>query len=176
MQRQPLPRLVDARKFAAIGTEIAATEPVVALARFKEGLASDRGVVEVDFHFYRDQQGFYRLDGKLNTDVDVVCERCLQAMAIGIEADFQLAIVWTDEQAKALPKSLDPLLVGEEGLVLAELLQDELILNTPFVNYHDVDQCPAPNSAEFAPAADEVEVKTEGSSPFSVLGQLKPKD
>lgn len=176
MQRQPLPKLVDARKFASTGAEISASEAVAELQRFCAGLATDRGTVAADFHFYRDEQGFFRLDGTLDTEVDVVCERCLLPMALQVSGDFQLAIVWTDDQAKALPKTLDPLILGEEPLELAELLQEELILNTPFVNYHPPEACPAPTSVAFGPEVSEVVEEEKSESPFSVLGLLKPKD
>ena len=149
MRRQPLPKTVDARKFAASGYEIHAEQPVSGLPRFYAGLASQRGTVALDLTFYRDEQGFYRIGGGAQVEVDVVCERCLDIMPINITAEFGLAVVWTDDQAKALPKSLDALIVGEEGLELAELLQDELILNTPFVNYHDPQQCSAPSNAPY---------------------------
>lgn len=176
MQRQPLPKLVDARKFASTGAEISAFEDVAKLPRFCAGLATGRGSVAADFHFYRDEQGFFRLDGELNAEVDVVCERCLQPKSLNVTGRFELAIVWTDDQAKALPRSLDPLILGEEALELAELLQDELILNTPFVNYHAPEECSAPTSAAFGPESPEVVEEEKGESPFSVLGQLKPKD
>lgn len=175
MQRQPLPNRVDARKFAATGTEMHAVEAVKDLPRFRAGLATDRGSVAADFAFYRDEQGFFRIDGHFTTSVDVVCERCLQAMPITIAADFVLAVVWSDEQARALPKTLDPVIVGEEGVSMRELLQEELILNTPFVNYHPPELCAAPGSAEFAPRDEKVEAD-KGESPFSVLGRLKSKD
>jgi uncharacterized protein len=178
MQRQPLPKLVDARKFAAVDSDISASVPVSQLPRFVEGLAGDQGLVDVDLHFFRDDQGFYRIEGKATTRVEVLCQRCLEAMPIDVDADFELAIVWTDEQAKALPKTLDPVLVGEEALSLYELVQDELILNMPFVSYHQMSDCAVGADALSSGDPDEGrEGKNEsGDSPFSVLGQLWSRD
>ncbi len=175
MQNQPLPKQIDARKLCATTANIRAQASVSTLPRFAAGLASDRGEVTVDIRLYREEQGFYRIDGKAVASVDVFCQRCLQPMPVEIVAEFALAIVWTEEQAKALPKSLDPVILGEELLELDELLQDELIISTPFVNYHDKRECAADAPVDY-PAPEGAGIEEKGESPFSVLGSLKPQD
>ncbi len=170
--------MVEARKFATTGCEVSAAVPVSELSRFADGLASEQGAVDVDLHFFRDEQGFFRIAGEACTVVDVYCQRCLGSMQIEIRADFELAVVWNDEQAKALSKSLDPVVLGEEPLNLYDLVQDELILNTPFVSYHPEQDCSV-KLADHNAEAGEQEVsgsREDGESPFSVLGQLFPKD
>jgi uncharacterized protein len=177
MQRQPLPKFVDARKFVAAGLEIHATQEVKSLSRFIAGLANNSGSVDVDLRFFRSEQGFKCISGKALGHVEVLCQRCMEAMPICIEAEFNLAIVWTDEQAKALPKSLDPLILGEdENLVLADLLQDELIINTPFVSYHDDTVCQVFEPEQQDAPVEVVSDVEEGDKPFAILGQLKPRD
>jgi len=175
MQRQPLPKQLDARKLCISAAEICAKISVSELPRFAAGLASDNGEVLADIKLYRDEQGFYRVDGKARAAVEVNCERCLQAMPIEIAAEFALALVWTEEQAKALPKSLDPVILGEELLALDELLQGELIISTPFVSYHDIDECKTTAPTDY-PAPEGAGIEEKGESPFSVLGSLKPQD
>ncbi len=175
MQRQPLPKQLDARKLCISAGEISAIISVSELPRFAAGLASDGGEVLADIQFYRDEQGFYRVDGKASAAVDICCERCLQAMPIEIVAEFALAIVWTEEQGKALPKSLDAVILGEELLELDELLQDELIISTPFVNFHDERDCKTAAPVDY-PAPEGAGSEEKGDSPFSVLGSLKPRD
>ncbi|WP_372861485.1 YceD family protein [Spongiibacter sp.] len=175
MQRQPLPKQLDARKLCVSAAEISAIVSVSELPRFASGLASDVGEVLADIQLYRDEQGFYRIDGKASAAVNVSCERCLQPMPIEVVAEFALAIVWTEEQAKALPKSLDPVILGEELLELDELLQDELIVSTPFVNYHDKSDCKTAAPVDY-PAPEGAGSEEKGDSPFSVLGSLKPRD
>ncbi|AMO68530.1 putative metal-binding/nucleic acid-binding protein [gamma proteobacterium BDW918] len=177
MQRQPLPKFVDARKFVAGGMEIHASQQVADLSRFAAGLANTSGSVDVDLRFFRSEQGFKCIVGTAVSQVDVLCQRCMEAMPICIEAEFNLAIVWTDEQAKALPKSLDPLILGEdEDLVLADLLQDELIINTPFVSYHDDAVCKVFELESEPEPVKVISDAEEGDTPFAILGQLKPRD
>jgi uncharacterized protein len=60
-------------------------------------------------------------------------------------------------------------IVGSPKFDLCELLEDELILEVPYVPRHD--QCP--ETAELDAQADEIASRQEPPSPFAVLGQLK---
>ena len=175
MQRQPLPKQVDARRFATSGVDVTGFLSVKSLPRFVEGLASDDGDADVELHFYRDEQGFYRIDGRASAQVSLLCQRCLQGMPGQVDADFELALVWNDDQAKALPRSLDPVVVGEEMLELAEVVQDELIVSTPYVSYHALSDCPAADAVKGDQGVDSDEAP-QRESPFSVLGKLKSPD
>lgn len=174
MQRQPLPKLVDARKFIAIGTEIHAVVAVSELGQFVDGLASDSGAVDVDISFFRDEQGFKCISGRASASVELTCHRCLKPMMQSVDAEFSLAVVWTEEQAKALPKYYDPVILGEESLVLRDLVAEELILSTPFVSYHEDVNCSGLEQV-VEPVVDN-ENEVSGDSPFAVLGQLKSQD
>ena len=82
MQRQPLPKQLDARKLCISAAEICAKISVSELPRFAAGLASDNGEVLADIKLYRDEQGFYRVDGKARAAVEVSCERCTSQFLI----------------------------------------------------------------------------------------------
>lgn len=176
MQRQPLPKQVDARRFAVSGVDVSGVLDVKSLPRFAQGLASDDGEVDVELRFFRDEQGFYRIDGRADARVSLLCQRCLKGMPGQVEANFALAMVWNDEQAKALPRSLDPVIVGEEMLDLAELVQDELIMSTPYVSYHPLADCSAADALSSSDRGEVTEEAPERESPFSVLGKLKSPD
>ena len=87
--------------------------------------------------------------------------------------DVDLVLVWSEDQAKALPADLDPLLVTEERLSLAELLEEELLLALPLVALHD--ECPRPAStgSEPEPEGDPDDTQTNPDNPFAVLARLK---
>ena len=68
---------------------------------------------------------------------------------------------------------MDPLIVGEDELMdLNEVVEDELLLNMPFVAYHDPDKCSGKQQYEFS-AEEETAPVEEKENPFSVLEQLK---
>ncbi|MCR8921949.1 YceD family protein [Dasania sp. GY-MA-18] len=142
------------------------------MPRLTSLLANDEGLVTAELQFYIDEGRKRRIDGKINAHVNVVCQRCLDAVAIDVVSEFNLAIVWTDDQAKQLPKTLDPLIVGEELTDLAEIVEEELILSLPIVSYHELDSCKQVTrsfgEAEAAPVKEEPK-----DNPFKVLEQLR---
>jgi uncharacterized protein len=178
----PLPKLVDIRKLIAQGVELRASEPLRHFTRLCEMLESpagesEQGAVDIGLNCFIDEQGKRRIDGHVQADVWIPCQRCLQPMMHHIESSFSVAAVWTDEEAEHLPKHLDPFVVGEGPQDLRELIEDELIISLPYVSYHELDACVATphlqtGAAEVA-AAEAVE-PAQKENPFRVLEKLKP--
>jgi len=109
---------------------------------------------------------------KAQADVALECQRCLSFFNTTIEAANVLQVVGS-EAALDDGQDLDPeateRIVGSERLDVLALIEDELILNLPYVPMHDV--CPSlPGSfvSSDDPAADAVR-----PSPFAVLSKLK---
>ena len=171
MSNDPLPSQIDVRKLTAKGAEINSQFGVNAMSRLTSLLANDKGVVSTELNFYIDDDRKRRIDGQVKAEVNVVCQRCLEPVLVEIESSFNLAVVWTDEEAKQLNKTLDPLIVGEELSDLTEIVEEELILCLPIVSYHDNENCKQEVHAfgEDEPALEE-EPK---DNPFKVLEQLK---
>jgi uncharacterized protein len=172
MLTEPLPATLDARKATARGVSISGSLDVPELPRLLGLLADDRGTIEAQLVFSRDEENRHVIDVDVDATVNVTCQRCLEPMAVQLRASNRLALVWTDEQAGHLPRQLDPLLLGEEACNLWELVEDELILSLPITSYHDTAACNK-TSGGVAPAAEQA-VAEDKSNPFNVLEQLKP--
>lgn len=172
----PLPKLVDIRKLIAAGVELHASEPIRHFTRLVDMLESDEGSVEIDLNCFIDEQGKRRIDGHVQAEVMIPCQRCLQPMPFRIDSEFAVAAVWTEDQAENLPKHLDPYVVGEGPQDVRGLIEDELIICLPYVSYHELEDCAATPHLETG--ADEVKA-AEGAAPeakknpFNVLEQLK---
>lgn len=173
MFREPLPKHVDLRKLAVQGAEIRSTVSLARLPRLASAVQDASGEALVKLDFSVDPQGLKVIEGDIDTEVGVICQRCLQAMTLKLHADVSLAIVWDDIDARHLPKHLDPLILGEGESDLHDLVEEELILALPFVNYHDPDECSGKQS--YSSGTEQTKAEPEGSSPFSVLEQLKNK-
>ena len=185
MLTAPLPSQIDIRKLVVKGAEISANLPVSSLPRIADLLAPDDSGVEteqsnltVNFRFYIDDERKRRVDGRITGAVNMICQRCLEPMPVAVDAQFELGIVWSEEDAERLPKSLDPLIVGDELVDLADIVSEELILSLPFVNYHSPEDCKQGvvyNSVEpeDAGAIEKVDAEQEKDNPFQVLEQLK---
>ena len=166
-----LPSQIDVRKLTVKGAEISSSFSPSVMTRLASLLANGEGVVTANLHFYIDEAHKRRVDGKIRAQVNVVCQRCLDPVAIKVESDFELAIVWTDDQAKQLPKTLEPLTVGEQLIDLADIVEEELILSLPIVSYHDDKYCKR-ESRSFGDL-EMTSTQEPKKNPFNVLEQLK---
>ena len=172
MLTEPLPNTLDVRKAAARGVSISGALKPVDLPRFHGLLASETGEILAELTFSRDEENQPVIALGFEAKVSVVCQRCLQAMPQSLVGDNVLGIVWTDEQAKHLPRHLDALIVSEEGCNLWELVEDELILALPSFSYHDTEDCKQILSEYTGPGPEEGEGEQK-PNPFDVLAQLK---
>ena len=173
MLTEPLPQTLDIRKAAAREATVSGVLEPVNLPRFRELLASDAGKIEAQFTFGKDEEGRYRVQLHLEAQVEVTCQRCLEAMPETVTADNQLALVWSDEQARHLPRHLDPLIATEEACNLWELVEEELMLSLPQFSYHDTEDCNELLAGYREPPPEQGEVEDK-PNPFDVLAQLKP--
>ncbi|MYM62171.1 YceD family protein [Pseudomaricurvus sp. HS19] len=164
-----LPRMIDVRKFAQQGIHLAGDVPVSGMERLAaESLNSDQATVAAVLEFGVDEERHRLIRGTADCSVQVTCQRCLEPVEVALHADINLAIVWDEEKAKQLVKSLDPLIVGEGPADLYAIIEDELLLELPIASYHDHD-CIAQTS--FGEEVEDTGAKS--SNPFQVLEQLK---
>lgn len=172
MLTEPLPSTLDVRKAAARGVSVSGALKPGDLPRFVALLASEEGAISADLTFSRDEEKQAVIEVHFQAKVCVECQRCLQAMPLELVGENTLGIVWTDDQARHLPRHLDPLIVTEEGCNLWELVEDELILALPPFSYHDTEDCKQILSEYTGPAPEEEEGDNK-PNPFDILAQLK---
>ena len=187
-----VPPAVDAFEFARRGRVLAGAFAVQRLGRLLEGLpdqpVSDLpkspgmpgapGVVG-----YR-VQGSVRKDGKsylsllVQTRLVLDCQRCLGPLVLPVdhEAEFELVRSDSDLDAQEAEFDADDLeqpekVVGSRRFDLAGLIEDELILEVPFIPRHA--QCPGAGGESPGPQGEEP--AAERPSAFAALGALKSK-
>ncbi|QFT54690.1 YceD family protein [Microbulbifer sp. THAF38] len=165
-----LPKSVDARKLVQREQYLEGILPLESLGRLREAVESVEGEVVADIQFGRDLQNHLTVSGKVSCTVDLLCQRCLHPVREQLEAQFCWGIVWSEEQGKALPKDLDPVIQDSDELNLHQILEDEILLNLPMVAYHDA-ECVSKDS--FHVGEKESEAGEQRENPFKVLEQLK---
>ena len=172
---EPLPKQVDLRKLAAREAHFNAKLDVAVMQRISEMVVSQQGFLEVDVRIGIDEYRDRYLKGDIHCEAEVVCQRCLQPVAITVDAPINLQIVWDEDQAQQLRGDVDPLIIGEDELVnLNEVLEDELLLSFPLVSHHADGECPDKHDYKLhSEEADVEEVAEEKENPFSVLANLK---
>ncbi len=147
---------------------ITAQADIIAMPNLCQALADQEGEVKVDLQFAVDEQRIRTVTGSASGHLFMTCQRCLEPVEVAVEADFNLGIAASEEAAKQLPRSYDPLIVEGEEIELLPVVEEELILSLPFDAYHD--DCSIQTSFGEAEAA---AVETDKPNPFSVLAQLK---
>ncbi len=156
---------------AAKGRTLAGSVPLSSLDRLEQSLVEAKGTVEVSLQFSRDEAGQPCVQGHAEATLRLQCQRCMQPMDWPVRLDFSLGIVTSQGAAEQLTGEYDPLLVGDEPISVASIVEDELILALPLVAMHEKDACPAQAVLQGLKA--EAQTSTKRENPFAVLAQLK---
>ena len=171
-----LPKMIDPRRCADQDIEYQGLMQATLLPRLVEAVEQLFEPATVRIHIFKDAQNRMRIQGEAQVVVKVICQRCMKPMTQQIDAEFNLVMVYSDAQAKALPKEYDAWVV-EESANLHQMIEDELLLAMPIVALSDADECDAPDMATFNQHANsEIETRTvKRQSPFAVLKDLTEK-
>jgi uncharacterized protein len=168
------PNRLDPWHFADLGREISGSLLLRDLVRLRDCLLDTDGKVCFELRFSRDRRRYARVDGAIQTQVSLECQRCLGKLVFPIEKQFSVAFVQGIDEAERLPETLEPCLVEEGRVNLQELIEDEILLALPQVPLHDVNVCQQPRSAFSEEIAFEsISDEQEADHPFSILERLK---
>ncbi len=165
---KPLLKDVEPRKFALRGVELTGFVPEAGLSRLTAAVVRVESV-HANVRFDIDDQGHKVLTGRVAAELVRECQRCLGECHQTVVGDINLAIVWDDEQARQLTR-YEPWLVTEESADLHNIVEEEILLNMPFVSFHDHECIPASALQSEAPQVSNTE---EQANPFELLKQLK---
>jgi uncharacterized protein len=173
MSDSSIPAYADTRKIFQQEDIISGNLGLDRLPRFRKTLANDEGAVSLELKFTFGEAKERLIAGSLQAQVNVFCQRCLKPLAIALADDIKLALVRDEEAAQRLDAELDPWICEDHKLDLAELVEEQLILCTPIVSYHESGECM--NQKGYVAGEDAAEsVATE--NPFAVLKSLKNSD
>lgn len=147
-----------------------------AMPRLTGLLAESGGDVGVDLQFGVDEQGISYMRGRLSTQVTLICQRCMEPVTVPLEAEIAVGFAVSDERALAMPDSYEACVLTEESSLLAELVEDELILAMPLVAVHPEQSCQPwfeKQQEELSAAEGAPQEVAEKKNPFAVLASLK---
>jgi uncharacterized protein len=173
MAEAALPKRLDAKRFVDDEAVLTGSLDVNLFERFQEAVEDVNGAVDYKLAFQRDVGNHMFIDGECSTKATLVCQRCLDAVVVDVQGEFQIGLAFSDEKAKHLPKHYEPAIMDHNGNIDPwELVEDELILALPMFAYHADGECEIKQ-----PKADteQVEVTEKEDNPFAVLQQLKSK-
>ena len=141
---------------------------VSGLSRLADYLADTTGQIAVELSFRIDERQVRAVTGRLQVNLELICQRCLGSMNFPLNLKFQLGVVCSEDEAGALPGEYEPLLVDGEPIALKQIIEDEIILALPVIPKH-------PDSTLCQGSAQPHKPERRKASPFSVLKQLNTK-
>lgn len=143
--RQNLPHHVDALKLCQQRAQVSGAVGLTDLPRVAAQLHEVTGKAHAEL-IALILHGCVRrvIKGQVKASLNLVCQRCLEGIAVTVHPALSLALVWNDEQAGNLPRWLDPVLMEGSDLDLYSIVEDELLLAMPLVASHEKGVCNPP--------------------------------
>ncbi|MDD3884714.1 MAG: YceD family protein [Gallionella sp.] len=155
---------IDTQDFARNHSEIRGELPVSGMERLSDLLADSQGGVRYALRGGSDKDGQLYLEVEISGICQLLCQRCLKAMAYPVTIANRLLLQVEDglEQMEGddQPDSIAP----NRHLDVAALLEDEVLLSLPIAPRHAEGECVAVYRQ-----ADQGGER----HPFAALGQLK---
>lgn len=141
MSKNILPHSIEPLHLTDMGATLQGELAINALPRLAALLYDPQGQVAFSLKFGKDSQGLRSICGKIHTLLILECQRCLQPVTYNVDLDVKLSPMLTEKGINSLPDDYEPLLVTEEPILLADIIEDELLLNLPLVPKHEEGDC-----------------------------------
>ncbi len=144
------------------------------LPRLTEAVLALEGPMTVRLRCLDDIGSLGRVAGQLQGQVQLTCQRCLQAMSWPLAADADWTLVASEAEEERLLDSCDPVLIHEGQLALHEAIEDELLMALPIAPMCALENCPNKSRANDGEVGDNRRPGEARPSPFAALkGQIK---
>ena len=164
-----LPAFIEPLRLAELGRSLEGRLPLSRLRRLSELLADGAGDVEVNLEFLEEAPGRPVVRGSLRASLRLACQRCLEPFDVPVAIPVRLVVVHSDREAEGLDEGEDPLVADDQPVLLADLVEDELLLALPQVPVHPWGVCGS--VVEATRAGQEREATP--LSPFAALDVLR---
>lgn len=162
---QLMQMVIDGPEFARRGNQVKGRVIVADLLRVSEYLASSDGELDCELQGGRseDGSGHFELHLSVSGELQLRCQRCLEAMRFPLRLDRRLRLVmpgaeWPEEVVE--DEGFDAVEASGE-MVVGSLIEDEILLALPISPRHEI--CGTPRQKE----------SKQDASPFAVLRKLK---
>jgi len=162
-----LPTFIEPKQLAFQDTRLKGAVALAQMSRLHDSLYDSKGDVNIDWLFGLDDKQRPTIVGRVQAQLSLQCQRCLQAMPWAIDANVALMILKEGQTEDDLPVGYESLTLTKIPVSLTTLIEDELILALPIVVKHTV--CP---SNEFQMRESENNNNVQ-NNPFHVLSSLK---
>ncbi len=158
-----LPELIDPLRCASKERHWRGELGLDRMTRLADMIVNPGDTVEIDLKFHQTGR-MPVVTGHVRADLKVECQRCLDPVDIVVDQAVRLGLVTSLDEGALLPEEYEPLVLEQERIRLADIVEDELILAIPAIPRHEHCEMCEIQKDEF-----------ERPNPFAVLTNLKTK-
>ena len=128
---------IELKPLAVSGDELAGDVAFARLPRVRDLLDNDAGSVRVVLRFALRSDGRVLINSRLDGALPLKCQRCLGTFEFPVSVESALVAVETEATAAALDDGdLEPVIAVDGRLVLADIVEEELLLALPIAPKH----------------------------------------
>jgi uncharacterized protein len=142
MAKGQLPKEIEPIRLADRGAILQGWLSFQEMPRLRQAIANAVGEIYFELNFTKDKPGIRSICGTIQTTVALTCQRCLQPVNYALDITVKMQPVSSEAAAKNVPNDYDPLLVTASPMQLAEIVEEEILLNLPLVAKHPIGECP----------------------------------
>lgn len=171
-----MPEHISLDKWADSGFEWAGEVAPTSFERLATQLTTEheQPTLRIQANLYH-RNNVLHLAFELVGDVWLICQRCLQPIAIDLTDDYDIALLDDDSQIRMVDESQDYLILDEitsnqtpeRLLPFKKLIEDEILLKAPMAPKHDDCDMAVDQVGEIP--------EEENENPFAALAALKGK-
>ncbi|MDY6941755.1 MAG: YceD family protein [Pseudomonadota bacterium] len=166
--RDGLPGRIDVPRMVSAGEVLSGGYAISELPRVKTMVCDTVGDVQFELKFGRNDTGRSEIRGFIRSSVTMTCQRCLEPVVVRVERPITLQCVSNEADLSQVARESEPLLLDDEYLTLADLIEDEMILALPnFPRHGEGQSCPAPEIPRECEESDSREQPSQ--NPFAAL-------
>ena len=161
-----LPTFINPSALAEKGVVLQGDISLEKMTRLADSLYNTEGQAHIDWSFSLDNQERVLIQGSVQTELAMECQRCLEVLLLPVDISVALMSLHKDQTEDNLLPDFEVLNLEAIPVLLTALVEDELILALPLVAMHE--QCSA-----IAYASHKETLVEEKPNPFQVLSVLK---
>lgn len=141
MTAHSLPKYIDPLKLAEHNGQVSGQIAVASLTGLRDLLMDSTGILTVNLVFDRDEERFLRIQGSIEGELQLECQRCMKAMSFPLHINVSLSPVNSIDATKNLPSYYEPLMLEDETVLLSTLIEEEVMINLPMIPKHESEEC-----------------------------------
>lgn len=159
-----LPQYIVPERLAKEEVQLEGQIELNKMPRLVKLLTGSPGRVDLELVFHQAENGLIYISGRYDVDLPLTCQRCLEPVTVTLSDTISVGITF-EGSTDSLPASVEPLVLTQETMLLADFVEDEILLGLPISPMHELRDCAAKEQV--------TQRHDAASSPFQVLQKLK---